>query len=138
MGAEMRHTGPITDIEKSFEIPSEASEELTQAMEALISELKDIHSVLDWTRLLGYSRAKLYTVIRTGYGVTPLTILTRKRYECIVNLLQDDPGLTSSYIGLKVGLRSEQGVYKFLSRWYDTNFTELRMKMMSTDKNKTL
>ncbi|SMO77906.1 hypothetical protein SAMN06265219_11076 [Gracilimonas mengyeensis] len=41
-------------------------------------------------------------------------------------MLYENPDMTSSYAAYKVGLRDEQGMYKFLSRKYGTNFTELR------------
>lgn len=99
------------------------AEEILRLLKDRISEIR---YVSEWARLAGCSRGKLYQVIKNHYGMTPSALLAKTRYKCIVAILKENLDVTSSYVGSQVGLKDEQGMYKFLSQWYKTNFTELR------------
>lgn len=119
-------------------IPSGASLDGWYAEKAL-GVLKDrigqIRYVSDWVELLGGSRGRLYQLIENHYGVTPAELLRTTRYKRIVVILKREPDATSNDVGDQVGLEGEQGMYKFLSRWHDTNFTELRHKILQEKLN---
>src|SRR5699024_12171968 len=56
--------------------------------------------------------------------------LCRIRYKKLHTLILRYPYKTSRAIAHELGLQDEQAMYKFLNRHYNTNFTEVRNKLM--------
>ena len=107
---------------------------LEDAIGVLQSNLKEITNVTDWAVFVGYSRSHFSSSFTECFGETPMECLCRVRYKRLHKLILRYPYKTSRAIAREVGLRDEQAMYKFLNRHYDTNFTEVRNKLLNGEQ----
>ncbi|NGP89630.1 helix-turn-helix domain-containing protein [Fodinibius halophilus] len=103
---------------------------LKLSLNILKKNLKQITSVQDWARYMGYSRSYFSTSFSEHFGETPYKCLCRVRYTQLHKATLQYPYKTSRAIAAEIGLKDEQALYKFLKRHYETNFTELREKLL--------
>ena len=96
------------------------------AKQLLVKNLANIRSTTEWANYCNCSRTQLYRLILNFYGITPGEMMSKVRFDSITEILKKDPDTTSNYVAIKVGLRNEQGIYRFLSHRYNTNYTKLR------------
>lgn len=96
----------------------------------LQENINEIPTVLAWAELMGYSRSYFSTSFTKSFGEPPSKCLCRIRYTQLKKVIRRYPYETSRAIATRLGLRDEQALYKFLKRNYDTNFTEVRNKLI--------
>ncbi len=91
-----------------------------------------IDSVESWAGLSGVSRSWLYKAMNDSYGKNPKLLIREKRFEKMITVLKNDPEATGYCIAAEAGLQDEQALYKFLSRYYETNLTKLRIEVIKS------
>ncbi len=101
------------------------------AYNILANNINDIRHVTDWALILGYSTKTLERIIKEHFKITAKQKLRSTRFELIKSFLKEDPLITSYQLALKVGLKNEQQVFHFLSRNYETSFSELKYKIFT-------
>lgn len=106
------------------------SKPIEESVGVLHKNLKEIPTVSAWAEFMGYSRSHFSTCFSECFGETPLDCLCQVRYKRLQKVILKYPHETSRAVALRLGLRDEQALYKFLDRHYDTNFTELRDKLL--------
>ena len=104
---------------------------LEEAVEVLKHNVEQIANVTVWAEWMGYSRSYFSTCFTESFGETPSECLCRVRYKRLHKLILRYPYKTSRAIASELGLQDEQAMYKFLNRHYDTNFTEVRDKLLN-------
>lgn len=107
-----------------------------KAVEILLKEIKHIKSVNSWAHKVGHTRAWLGKYIKEVYGLPPKQIIRKVRYEKILQEIKNHTNGTSRFIASLSGLQDEKSLYKFLKRHYNTNFTEIRRKIIYQSINK--
>lgn len=107
-----------------YPIPIESS------IKILKNNIQEIPTVNSWAEFMGYSRSYFSTSFTGFFGETPSKCLCRIRYRQLHKKILKYPHKTSYAIACELGLKDEKALYKFLSRHYDTNFTEVRNKLM--------
>ena len=103
---------------------------IEDSIEILEDNLKQISSVLDWAQFMGYSRSYFSTSFTECFGEPPSKCLYRVRYRKLHKIVLKHPHETSRAVAIRLGLRDEQALYKFLNRHYSTNFTAIRKKLL--------
>lgn len=106
-----------------------------RALAVLKNNLEEIGSVCDWLERMNYSRSRFYSKFEAHFEAQPKVVLRAIRYRHIQKLVHEFPNATSYGVAQEVGLKNEQSLYLFLSRNFDTNFTELREKVLNEDLN---
>jgi AraC-like DNA-binding protein len=107
------------------------SKPIEESVSLLDKNLKEIPTVSVWAEFMGYSRSHFSTCFSECFGETPLECLCRVRYKRLLKIILQYPHETSRAVAQRVGLRDDQALYKFLNRHYDTNFTEVRDKLLN-------
>ena len=97
-----------------------------------------IDSVETWAQLTGVSRSWLYKVMNELYGKNPKILVREKRFEKMISILKNDPEATGFFVAVEAGLKDEQALYKFLSRYYKTSLTRLRVGVIKSGLNELL
>lgn len=91
-----------------------------------------IDSVEAWAQLAGVSRSWLYKAMNDSYGKNPKLLLRERRFKKMISILENDPEATGYFVAAEAGLQDEQALYKFLSRYYKTSLTRLRIKVIKS------
>jgi len=91
-----------------------------------------IDSVKTWAQLTGVSRSWLYKAMNDSYGKNPKLLVREKRFEKMINILKNDPEATGYFVAAEAGLQDEQALYKFLSRYYKTSLTRMRVEVIKS------
>lgn len=107
------------------------SKSIEKSIGVLDKNLKEISNVSEWAKYMGYSRSYFSTRFAECFGESPLDCLCRVRYRKLHKAILQYPHKTSRAIAQEIGLRDEQALYKFLRKHYDTNFTEVREKLLN-------
>lgn len=108
--------------------------EANRLCKILEDELAEIRYVKHWAAKAGCSKRNLQRVIKTCYGITAKAKLKEIRFNAIKQTLREHPGITSYGLAATVGLKNEQGVYNFLSRNFDTSFSNIKLLVISQKK----
>ena len=114
----------IQDYTIVYPIPVEQAEQFAR------ENIADIRYVYDFAYKMGYSRSYFYTKVSEAYNMKPVELLREVRFGCIREEILAHQNETSRAIAQRVGLRDEQALYKFLVRYWDTNFTLLRRQLL--------
>ena len=114
----------IQDYTVVYPIPVEQAEQFAR------ENIADIRYVYDLAYKMGYSRSYFYTKVSEAYNMKPVELLREVRFGCIREEILAHQNETSRAIAQRVGLRDEQALYKFLVRYWDTNFTLLRKQLL--------
>jgi len=88
-------------------------------------DIENIENVERWAELSGVSRTWLYHAMNRTYGKNPKQLLRDKRYEKILEVIENNPEAGGYYVATCAGLLDEKALYKFLSNYYNTTFTKL-------------
>ncbi|PAU92969.1 hypothetical protein CK503_13665 [Aliifodinibius salipaludis] len=83
---------------------------------------------------MGYSRCYFSTSFAEHFDETPHECLSRVRYTRLHKVILSYPHKTSRAIAVEIGLKDDQALYKFLNRHFDTNFTEIRKKLLNGEQ----
>ncbi|MEX2641333.1 MAG: hypothetical protein WD266_11635 [Balneolales bacterium] len=113
----------------SFDSGENGSFTASHAFAILHHQLDSICNVTDWALKAGCSRGWLCTQITRNYGLEPKKLLRQTRYLFIHKYILEDSQATSFLIATKVGLKDDRAMYKFLSTYYQTDFTKLRREL---------
>lgn len=96
--------------------------------------IRRIATVRDLAKMMGYSRSYFSTRVKEYYEKTPAEIIREVRFKKIREAILKYPYETSRAIAERAGLRGgHPALYKFLNTHWDTNFTELRKKLLAGD-----
>jgi len=101
-----------------------------ESLDVLEGQLAEITTVTAWAAFMGFSRSYFCSRFTSHFGEPPSRALRYVRYKKIHKLILQYPDRTSHSIAREVGLRDEQALYKFLSNHFNTNFTEVRHKLL--------
>lgn len=102
-----------------------------QAVRLLKMQIASISDVQNWADEIGYSRRWLCKSMKVVYGLQPKIILRQMKYEKIVWLIHEEGVNASCYsVAVDAGFEEAKKVSMFLSSYYNTNFTELKMKLL--------
>ena len=97
----------------------------------LKDHIQEIATVCDLAEKMGYSRSYFSTLAREMYGIPAGQLVREVRFAAIKKSIIKYPYETSFSIAKRTGLKDDQALYKFLSKHWDTNFTELSRKLLS-------
>src|SRR5690554_1530952 len=101
------------------------------AVRVLVHKIDTIQSVLQWAETIDKSRTCLSSIIQETYNLLPKEVLREVRYEQIVWLMQNDLEAICYSIARDAGFPSEAALRMFLTRHYATNFSKLRLQLLS-------
>ena len=105
-----------------------------QAVDLLIENIEDIRSVKEWAEKSGISRRWLCKSMKEMYDKPPKIILREIKYEKVVRLIHKDGIDTNCYsVAIDAGFGEPKNVSRFLSSFYDTTFTKLKMDLLEED-----
>jgi methylphosphotriester-DNA--protein-cysteine methyltransferase len=104
--------------------------EAEQALRLLKKEIANIRYVKDWAKLVNCSKTKLNQLMKFRFGVTAKTMLKNTRLETIKETIKEHPDYDCFAVAKENGLPNECELYKFLSRNFETSFTELRFELL--------
>ena len=106
------------------------NKEAHKACRILEEEIANIRYVQDWAAKAGCSKKKLQRLIKACFGIAAKQKLKKIRFKVIQQTIQEQPDITSYALAKKVGLESEQIVHQFLSRNFETNFSNLKVEVL--------
>ena len=101
------------------------------AVRVLVHKIDTIQSVLQWAKTIDKSRTCLSSIIQETYNLLPKEVLREVRFEQIIWLMMNDTDAICYSIAMEVGFPSEDALRMFLARHYDTNFSNLRLKLLT-------
>ncbi|MFA5670428.1 MAG: hypothetical protein WC967_14405 [Balneolaceae bacterium] len=101
------------------------------AVRVLIHNISSIRNVLQWAEVINISQTWLIKIIQETYNFLPKEVLREVRYEQIVWLMQNDLDAICYSIARDAGFPSEAALRMFLTRHYATNFSKLRLQLLS-------
>jgi methylphosphotriester-DNA--protein-cysteine methyltransferase len=113
------------------------AEKAAESVQILVREIDKIRSVKQWAEYCFVSRSCLKSRIRKRFGKYPKKVLQEIRYEIICHLISKQ-GITaqSARIAYDSGLgASSDALYKFLSRHFDTTFSQLKHEILVEEKD---
>lgn len=110
--------------------------EAARVCKILEEELAEIRYVKDWAVQAGCSCKKLQRMIQATFGISAKEKLKVVRFNAIKQTLIEEPDSTSYAVAVMVGLKNEREAYKFLSRNFDTSFSELKFDLVLKSENK--
>ncbi|MEP1306756.1 MAG: hypothetical protein ABJM22_12730 [Balneola sp.] len=93
--------------------------------------MPEIKNVSDWAFKAGYSRSWLSRKIKKCTGKTANCILKEYRFRRLVREIYRNPLATSCCIADKIAPWDERRLYNFLNHYYDTNFSILRLRVIT-------
>jgi len=114
-------------------------EKAEESIQILVKEIDGIRSVKQWAESCYVSRSCLKKRMNAVYGRYPKSILREIRFETICLLISErGPMAASIDIALESGLGpSSDALYKFLSRNFDTTFTDLKSEILIGNRSTT-
>ena len=92
--------------------------------------MAEVKNVTDWAVKAGYSRNWLSRNIKKNMNRTPNSLLREFRFIRLVKEITKNPSATAAYIAGTIAPCDEKRLYNFLSKYYNTNFTNLRFKIL--------
>lgn len=105
-----------------------------QAVKLLKKRIADIPDVQTWASEAGVSRRWLCRSMKVVYGKPPKIILREIKYEKVVWLIRKEGLESSCYcVAVEAGFSRAKNVSMFLSAYYGTNFTELKMRVLKEE-----
>ena len=105
-----------------------------QVVRLLVERIAEIPDVKGWAEEAGVSRRWLCKTMKAVYGKSPKIILREVRYEKVVRLIRKDGIDATCYsVAVDAGFGESKKVSMFLSSFYDTNFTKLKMELLQKD-----
>lgn len=119
MGYDERKKGVV------YPVPME------QAQDFIEDNIGHISSAKELARLMGYSRSYLTIRISELYDAPPGELIRNIRFEKVEQFIRRYPYETSNSIAQRAGLKNDKALYKFLSYHWDTNFTDLRRRILN-------
>lgn len=114
-----------------MELNSLSNYKAEHAVRVLVHKIDTIQSVLQWAETIDKSRTCLSSIIQETYNLLPKEVLREVRYEQIIWLMQNDLDAICYSIARDAGFPSEDALRMFLTRHYDTNFSNLRLQLLS-------
>lgn len=103
-----------------------------QAIRVLDERIAAIPDVQAWACEAGVSRRWLSKIMLEVYDKHPKIIIREMRYEKVVWLICDEGVEAGCYsIAVDAGFNSVSGLSKFLSKYHDTNFTNLKADLLT-------
>lgn len=96
----------------------------------LHANLRKIQTVQHWADHMGVTRSSLSRLLKVYANQTPLEMMRRVRYNTIIEMIESYPDIKSYAAAQECGLMDEKALYKFLKKYYDISFTELRHKTL--------
>jgi len=117
---------------KIYKAQCTLAEKAEESVQILVSEIAGIRSVQQWAKSCYVSRSGLKKRINEAYGRYPKSILREIRFETICLLIFEKGQMAASKdVAIKSGLGpSSDALYKFLSRNFDTTFTDLKSEIL--------
>lgn len=107
---------------------------INKAVEILKEEIQSIPDVQTWAIEAGVSRRWLCKSMKVLYGKRPKIILREMKYEKVVLLIREEGLKASCYsVAVDAGFKKSKTVSRFLSSFYNTNFTELKVELLKKD-----
>lgn len=103
-----------------------------QAVRLLEEQVTVTPNVESWAEKAGVSRRWLCKTMKLVYGKPPKIIIREMRYEKVVWLICDEGLEAGCYsVAVDAGFNSVSGLSKFLSKYHDTNFTNLKADLLT-------
>ncbi|WP_421775477.1 hypothetical protein [Gracilimonas sp.] len=96
----------------------------------LKSDIRSIRHVQDWAFKVRCSKTKLNRLIAKHYGISPKMLMMLVRLDSIIKVIKKHPEMGCYGVANECGLRNDKVLYQFLSRNFDTSFSELRIKTL--------
>ena len=108
-----------------------------ESVQILVKEIAGIRSVKQWAESCYVSRSGLKKRMNAVYGRYPKSILREIRFETICLLISEKGPMAASIdVALESGLGpSSDALYKFLSRNFDTTFTDLKSEILIDNRS---
>lgn len=108
------------------------AEKAEESLHLLVREIAGIRSVKQWAESCYVSRSGLKKRMNVVYGRYPKSILREIRFETICLLISEKGRMAASIdVALESGLGpSSDALYKFLSRNFNTTFTDLKSEIL--------
>lgn len=104
------------------------------AIKILRENVGQIASVQSWADEAGVSRRWLCKSMKKVYGKSPKIIIREVKYEKVVMLIRKDGIEASCYcVAVDAGFAKAKNVSRFLSTFYNTTFTELKMDLLKEE-----
>lgn len=103
-----------------------------RSISILKKNIQNIKNVNEWSQLTGYSRSWMWKCVKKHYCKTPNTILKEIRYKKIKSVILNNPNAAAKFVASQVAPWSVSRLYNFLNYYYDTNFTDLRIQILSS------
>ena len=112
-------------------------EKAEESVQILVKEIAGIRSVKQWAKSCYVSRSCLKKRMNEVYGRYPKSILREIRFETICLLISEKgPMAASMDVAIESGLGpSSDALYKFLSRNFDTTFTDLKSEILMGNRS---
>jgi len=108
-------------------------EKAGESVQILVKEIAEIRSVKQWAESCYVSRSCLKKRMNKVFGRYPKSILREVRFEFICLLISEKGAMAASInIAIESGLgNSSDALYKFLTRNFDTTFSELKHNILT-------
>jgi|GEM_PF-3436400 len=112
-------------------------EKAEESVQILVKEIAGIRSVKQWAESCYVSRSCLKKRMNDVYGRYPKSILREIRFETICLLISEKGLMAASMdVAIESGLGpSSDALYKFLSRNFDTTFTDLKSEILMGNRS---
>lgn len=110
---------------------------INKAIEILDSNLKEICTVAEWAKQMGYDSPKYFSrKIRNYWGVRPFQLITQKKIEKFKQLIiEDSVEFKKNYsIARGLGLKDEIALYKYIKRNTGKSPTEWKERIEVLDR----
>ena len=102
-----------------------------QAIRVLRQRIAEIPNVKSWAVEAGVSRRWLCKSMKAVYGKPPKIILREVKYEKVVRLISKEGLDAGCYsVAVDAGFGKSKNVSRFLSTYYDTTFTKLKVNLL--------
>ncbi len=106
-----------------------------KAIKILRDNVEKIPNVQNWADEAGVSRRWLCKSMKRVYGKPPKIILREVKYEKVIKLIRKDGIEASCYcVAVDAGFKKGKNVSRFLSTFYNTTFTKLKMELLKEDQ----
>lgn len=109
--------------------------EAENAVQILKENIANTRHVKVWALHAGCSKTKLNQLMTIQFKLTAKAVLKNTRLEAIKETIAADLDLGSYAVACECGLQNEQELYKFLTRNFETSFTELRAEILLSGQN---
>lgn len=105
-----------------------------KAVRILEERIADIPDVQTWAKEAGWSRRWLCKSMKEVYEKSPQILIREKRFKKVVWLICDEGIQACCYsVAVEAGFKSETALSKFLSKYHETNFTSLKVNLLSEE-----